>query len=88
VTGIPHGAPVFSALPSKRVFRKCFSQISTSTVDNVVGNRPLTGREASIGAGFNKMPIPQAEKIVNLFNDLAIVKSGPGSSFQVPEKYF
>jgi hypothetical protein len=68
---------------AKRAFTKHFSQISTSTVDNVVGNRHLTGWKASIGAGFNKMPIPWAEKIINKINNLHIVKSGRSASFQV-----
>ncbi|MBA5688870.1 hypothetical protein [Rugamonas apoptosis] len=88
VTGIPHGAPVFSTLAAKQVFTKRFSQISTSTVDNVVGNRHLTARQASIGAGFNKMPIPQAEKIINKINSLRFVKLGRTASFQVVSKYF
>ncbi|MBA5604467.1 hypothetical protein H3H36_03715 [Duganella sp. FT3S] len=88
VTGIPHAAPVFSTLVPKRVFDKHFSQISTPTVDNVVGNRHLTARQASIGAGFNKMPILEAEKIFNTINDLRIVKLGCAGSFQVRAKYF
>jgi hypothetical protein len=30
-------------------------------VDNYVDKRHLTSRKGSIGAGFNKMPIPQAK---------------------------
>jgi hypothetical protein len=36
------------------------SQISTATVDKVVDKLDLTGRSASIGAGFNKLPNPKA----------------------------
>jgi hypothetical protein len=73
---------------SKQAFTKHFSQISTSTVDNVVGNRHLTGWKASTGAGFNKMPNLQAEKLVNAINDLDIVKLCRMVNFQVAGKYF
>jgi hypothetical protein len=40
-------------------------------VDKVVNNRLLTAENAFTGAGFNKMPIPQAEFLTIKINALA-----------------
>jgi hypothetical protein len=57
-------------------------------VDKVVNNRPLTAENAFNGAGFNKMPNPQAEFLHIKINDLAKHQNRP-ARFSAPlEKYF
>jgi hypothetical protein len=57
-------------------------------VDKVVNKCLLTAENAFTGAGFNKMPNPQAEFILNKIKDLAKrKKSWPGLSGPL-EKYF
>jgi hypothetical protein len=57
-------------------------------VDKVVNNRLLTAENAFNGAGFNKMPNPQAEFLPIRINDLESHQNRP-KRFSAPlEKYF
>jgi hypothetical protein len=56
-------------------------------VDKVVNNCLLTAENAFTGAGFNKMPNPQAEFITNKINDLAKQKNRRPGFFAPLEKY-
>ena len=60
----------FSTLSSKRADLKHFFQISTLTVDKVVGKSLLTAQNACNDKVSNKMPNPQAHFYLNKINDL------------------
>jgi len=57
-------------------------------VDKVVNNRLLTAENAFNGAGFNKMPNPQADLLPYQINDLHHVKFRLQTFFGSLEKYF
>jgi hypothetical protein len=57
-------------------------------VDNDVEKCPLTARKASIGAGFNKMPIWQAVFKPNKINNLERHLDASPTGFLPVEKIF
>ena len=73
---------------ANRQFLKRIFHLSTSVVDNDVDKSPLTGRRASTGAGFNKMPVSQAKSTACKIKHLQMGLAGRPARPAPPENLF